>query len=193
MARKNRNSDAVEKGGLSQGAWVALGTLGAALISGLIALLIHLLPPAKPSPSPSIPSPTASQMASTSVPSPTAAASPSSVPSNADAIAGKWSGTAKSGEGTSFQITLEVKKSCALTERCGTITVSHVPCEGEIFLEKIQGEVFEFNVSNFFGRSNRAVCQPGAGELFRLRSDGKLSYTTTYEPGTQGVLERTGE
>ena len=192
MARKNRNPDEVEKGGLSQGAWVAIGTLGAALISGLVALVIHLLPPATPTPSPST-SPTASPIASTSVPSPTAIASASPVAANADAIAGKWSGTAKTGEGISFQITLEVKKSCALSQRCGSISVSHVPCEGEIFLEKIQDHVFEFNVSNFFGRSNRDVCQPGAGELFRLRSDGKLSYTTTYEPGTAGVLVRTEE
>jgi hypothetical protein len=192
MARKNRNPDTVEKGGLSQGAWVAIGTLGAALITGLIALLIHLLPPATPSASPSTSS-TASPIASASVSSPTDAASPSPVAANADAIAGKWSGTAKNGEGISFQITLEVKKSCALTERCGTITVSHVPCEGEIFLEKIQGEMFEFHVDKFYGRSNRAICQPGAGELFRLRSDGKLSYTTTYEPGTEGILERTGD
>ena len=192
MARKNRSPDEVEKGGLSQGAWVAIGTLGAALISGLIALLIHLLP-ATPPPAQSITSPTSSPISSTSVPPATAAPSPSPVAANADAIAGKWSGTAKTGEGISFQITLEVKKSCALSQRCGSISVSHVPCEGEIFLEKIQDNVFEFNVSNFFGRSNRDVCQPGAGELFRLRSDGKLSYTTTYEPGTEGVLERTGE
>jgi hypothetical protein len=196
MAKRTKNPDATEKPerGLSQGAWVAIGTLGAALISGLIALLIHLLPPASPSPTPSSTLPATSPSATVSAPSPTASAAVSSaVATTADAIAGKWSGTAKNGEGTSFQITLEVRKSCSLKERCGSITVSHVPCEGEIFLEKIQDDVFEFHVDNFYGRSNRTVCQPGAGELFRLRPDGKLSYATSYEPATQGILDRVGD
>ncbi|HKR60199.1 MAG TPA: hypothetical protein VJS64_10740 [Pyrinomonadaceae bacterium] len=179
--------------GLSQGAWVAIGTLGAALISGLIALLIHLLPPASPSATPSATVPAASPTAAVSAPSPTGSASASPAVVTADAIAGKWSGTAKNGEGTLFQITLEVRKACALTERCGSISVSHVPCEGEIFLEKMQDDVFEFHVDNFFGKSNRAVCQPGAGELFKLRPDGKLSYTTSYERATRGILDRVGD
>lgn len=189
MAKKEDANNASEKSdaqkGLSQGAWVAIGTIAAALITGIVALLTHLLPPtSKPTPSPT-PTPTLA----------TPAPSPSSIPvaTTADAIAGKWSGTAKNSEGTSFEITLEIRKSCALRERCGSISVSHVPCEGEVFLEKVQDDSFEFHVANFYGRSNRAVCQPGAGELFRLRSDGKLVYTTTYEPGTQGILERTGD
>ena len=193
MARRNRNSDVVEKGGLSQGAWVAIGTLGAALISGLIALLIHLLPPASPSGTQSSTLPSPAPTLSAPAPSPTTAPSISPTVITADAISGKWSGTAKNGEGTRFQITLQVRRSCALTERCGIITVSHVPCEGEIFLEKLQNDVYEFHVDNFFGRSNRASCQPGAGELFKLRPDGKLSYTTSYEPGTQGILDRVGD
>ena len=195
MAKKEDANNASEKSdaqkGLSQGAWVAIGTIAAALITGTFAVLTQVLPKVSES--------TTHQTAS-STPSPsTAPSTPTPVPSvppnktTADAIAGKWSGTAKNSEGTSFEITLEIRKSCALRERCGAISVSHVPCEGEVFLEKVQDDSFEFHVANFYGRSNRAVCQPGAGELFRLRSDGKLVYTTTYEPGTQGILERTGD
>ena len=176
--------------GLSQGAWVAIGTIAAALITGTVAVLTHVLPAASPSPTPTV----ASSPSSTStVASSTPAPSPSSRPliTTADAIAGKWAGTAKDNKGTSFQITLDVRSSCEIKERCGSISVSHVPCEGEVFLEKVEGEDFEFHVSNFYGRSNRDVCQPGSGEHFRLRPDGKLAYSTTYEPLAQGILTRT--
>jgi len=168
--------------GLSQGAWVAIGTIAAALITGTVAVLTHVLPTASPSPAPTITS-------STPTPPPTPGPSRPLI-TTADAIAGKWSGTAKDSNGTAFQITLDVRNSCALKERCGSISVSHVPCEGEVFLEKVEGDDFEFHVSNFYGRSNRDVCQPGAGEHFRLRPDGKLAYSTTYEPEAQGILTR---
>src|SRR6185503_2397449 len=166
--------------GLSQGAWVAIGTIAAALITGTVAVLTHVLPTASPAPAPTITS---------STPTPTPGPSRPLI-TTADAIAGKWAGTAKDNTGTSFQITLEVRNSCVLKERCGSISVSHVPCEGEVFLEKVEGDDFEFHVSNFYGRSNRDVCQPGAGEHFRLRPDGKLAYSTTYEPEAQGILTR---
>ena len=175
--------------GLSQGAWVAIGTIAAALITGTVAVLTHVLPTASPSPAPTVAaSPSPTQTIASSTPTPL----PSSPPliTTADAIAGKWAGTAKDNSGTSFQITLDVRNSCALKERCGSISVSHVPCEGEVFLEKVEGDDFEFHVSNFFGRSNRDVCQPGSGEHFRLRPDGKLAYSTTYEPEAQGLLTR---
>ena len=168
--------------GLSQGAWVAIGTIAAALITGTVAVLTHVLPTASPSPAPTITS-------STPTPPPTPGPSRPLI-TTADASAETWSGTAKDSNGTAFQITLDVRNSCALKERCGSISVSHVPCEGEVFLEKVEGDDFEFHISNFYGRSNRDVCQPGAGEHFRLRPDGKLAYSTTYEPEAQGILTR---
>lgn len=166
--------------GLSKEAWVAIGTIVAALITGTVTLLMHVLPQATSSPPP----PTAS---------PTPIVSPSlSTAAMIAGIAGKWAGNATDSNGTKFQITLEIQKSCALNELCGSISVSHVPCYGKVFLEKAQDNEFEFRVDNFYGQSNRATCQPGAGELFKLQSDGKLVYTTTYEPAAQGILERIG-
>lgn len=179
----NKNDNTTEKPdaqkGLSQGAWVAIGTIAAALITGTVAVLTHVLPTASPSPP---------QTLGSSMPTPVPSSRP--IATTADAIAGKWSGTAKDSNGSSFQITLEIKKACALKERCGSISVSHVPCEGEVFLEKIEEDDFEFHVSNFYGRSNRDVCQPGSGEHFRLLPDGKLAYRATYEPEAQGILAR---
>jgi len=163
---------------LSKEAWVAIGTIAAALITGIVTLIIHLLPPAEKSPAAAVASP--SPVVSPSI-------------QTADAIAGKWSGTARDSRGKAFQVTLEVRKSCALNERCGSISVSHVPCYGEIFLDKAQDLEFEFRVDNFDARSNRSVCQPGGGEHFKLRPDGRLVYSTTYEPKADGLLERRGD
>jgi hypothetical protein len=165
--------------GLSKESWIAIGTIVAALITGIVTLLIHVLPQAPRSQAP----PSQSS---------TPPASPSSrpVPTGADAIVGKWAGMAQDSNGTRFQVTLEIKKPCSPNEPCGSISVSHVPCYGEVFLVKAEDNDFEFRVDNFDGKSNRTICQPGAGEHFRLRPDGKVTYTTTYEPVAQGTLER---
>ena len=168
--------------GLSKEAWVAIGTIAAALITGTVALLTHMLPQA----------PASSQQAPAASQTPVVASSSRPVSPTADAIAGKWAGPATDSSGASFQITLEVRTACAVNDKCGVISVSHVPCYGEVFLEKAQDTEFEFRVDNFYGKSNRKSCQPGAGEHFSLRADGKLLYTTTYQPSAQGVLDRIG-
>jgi len=185
MAKKE-NSPQPETGegdrkGLSKEAWVAISTIAAALITGVVTLIIHLYPqPPRPA---TVPTPTP-------VPNDASPARESNV--TADAIAGRWSGPAKDSSGKSFQITLEVRKSCVINEPCGSISVSHVPCYGEVFLESATSSEFEFRVDNFYGQSNRQVCQPGGGEHFRLRADGKLAYSTTYEPRAKGLLEKQG-
>ncbi len=168
--------------GLSKEAWVAISTLGAALITALVTLVIHLYPQTSPANSPSAPTP-----------SPVAASSPTPQVVTADAIAGKWSGDATDSTGKSFQVTLEVKKSCGINERCGTMSVSHVPCYAEAFLERTRDREFEFRTDNFYGESDRSQCAAGAGEHFRLRPDGKLDYWTTYDPEARGLLERQTE
>ena len=81
----------------------------------------------------------------------------------ADLLAGKWSGKAKDVGGAFFQIDIEIKRSCALGEKCGVISVSHVPCHGELFLHGIENNNYEFRVDNFTNNSS-AICTPGAGE-----------------------------
>ncbi len=171
-----------QRGGLSKEAWIAIGTIGAALIAGVVTVATHVLP-----------------QAPTRSPEPTPSSSPKTSPAlrqvseATDSIVGKWAGTAKDNNGVSFQITLEVRKGCEINQNCGSISVSHVPCYGEAFLAKADAGDFEFRVDNFYGQSNSKLCQPGAGEHFRLRSDGKLVYSTSYEPRATGVLEKTGD
>jgi hypothetical protein len=65
-----------------------------------------------------------------------------------------------------------------------------VPCYGQISLVGVEDDEVEFRVANFTAESNQQICQPGAGEHFRLRPDGRLAYRTTYEPITNGTLNR---
>lgn len=164
--------------GLSKEAWIAISTIAAALITGIVTLVIGLSP--KPAPNSATPLATASVVSS---PTPT----PATV--TADSIAGKWFGTAKDENGV-FEIRLEVRKGCSINEKCGSMSISNTPCEGYISLERAHDPTFEFNVDNFYGNSDREKCAAGAGEEFQLRPDGKLDYRTTYD-STTGVLERT--
>jgi hypothetical protein len=164
---------------ISKEAWVAVSGIGAAVITGLVTLLTYVLPPGQHSPAPT------ANTAVTVTPSATDGAA-------VDGIAGSWKGTAKDANGTEFEITLVVDSGCTLDRPCGTIGVSHVPCYGQIFLAGVDGDEVEFRVDNFDSRSDRTVCQPGAGERFRLQPDGRLAYRTTYEPHAVGILERKG-
>jgi hypothetical protein len=164
--------------GISKEAWAAIGVIGAAVITGVVTLLTHIMPSETPA------------VAPTHNTSTTNSPAPSAIAPVVDAIVGKWEGSAQASDGTKFQITLDVTEGCALGQLCGSIGVSHVPCYGQIFLEAIDDDEVEFRVDNFDERSDLAVCQPGAGERFRSLPDGRLSYRTTYEPVAQGTLKR---
>lgn len=169
---------------LSKEAWVAISGIGAALITGAVTLLVHVIPAAQNS---SAPTPGARPTATSAsgVVTPTLGAT-----SVGARMAGKWKGRARDSNGVTFQISLEIKADCVSGRVCGSIGVSHVPCYGQIFLESVSNDDVEFRVDNFDKRSNRAVCQPGAGEHFRLQPDGQLAYHTSYEPMAQGTLQR---
>ncbi len=107
-------------------------------------------------------------------------------------IAGKWAGQATEPSGTSFRLEVEIYSSCMLNEKCGTISVSHVPCRGEIFLKEANAGEYEFSVANFDKRSDSQKCQAGAGEHFKLLANGKLSYFAAYS-GAKGVLEKVAQ
>jgi hypothetical protein len=168
--------------GPSNEAWAAIGAISAAVITGVVTLLVHVIPGAHES---STPGSAASTTTAPTAPSSGTAAS------TIDAIAGKWAGRAQDNSGGEFQITLEVTQSCMVGKVCGSISVSHVPCYGQIFLVGVEAGEVEFRVANFDKKSDQTNCHPGAGERFRLRSDGRLAYRTTYDPVAQGTLERT--
>jgi hypothetical protein len=161
--------DDIKQKGLSKEAWAAVSAIAVALISGTVAIITTIIP------KPSIVQPSSSP----------GSVSPSI--NTADAIANRWSGKAKTSSGEFYTINVDIRHSCKLDEKCGTISVLQVPCYGEVSLKAIRNEDYEFEVSNFDSRSS-AKCTPGAVEHFRLLPDGRLSYRADW--GVQGILDK---
>jgi hypothetical protein len=165
--------EGVKQKGLSKEAWAAVSAIAVALIGGAVAIMTAMIPKLpidKPSSSPIPVSPSVDLQVVT-----------------ADAIAGKWRGEVRTTSGETFTISAEIRQSCRLNEKCGTISVLQVPCYGEISLKALQSENYEFDVSNFDGRSS-PKCTPGAGEHFKPLPDGRLSYRADW--GIQGILDK---
>jgi hypothetical protein len=109
--------------------------------------------------------------------------------SEAMEIAGKWAGQIRESSGTSFRLTVEIYNDCKPDKPCGKISVSHVPCYGDITLKEMKSGDYEFHVDNFDSRSDLEACKVGDGEHFRLLADGKLFYTTSYSDA-KGALDK---
>lgn len=168
---------------LSGEAWAAIGVIGAAVISGVVTLLIHVIPG----------SGSPSTAASGAVPTKSTASAATSQTTGADSspvaqMIGSWKGTATDPDGTVFQITLDITRYCGLKEFCGSIAIPDVPCYGNVFLENVNNGDVEFKVQNFKAGSS-PKCTAGAGEHFRLKSDGSLDYYASYSDA-HGTLKK---
>jgi hypothetical protein len=108
---------------------------------------------------------------------------------SADSISGTWSGEAVGQDHVVFRLDLQVKKPCVLKGYCGSISVSQVPCHGEVFLEHVLENGYEFRVDHFT-KDSGSQCAPGAGEVFTPRPDQTLVYTATYAPYATGTLRK---
>lgn len=106
----------------------------------------------------------------------------------ADAVAGTWSGSVRQGRGNVFEVQLNVAKGCEINESCGSISVSHLPCFGDLSLVAVSGERYEFSVDHFSSASDEA-CSPGAGEYLTRYGDDALLYTTGYDDSIRGILK----
>jgi hypothetical protein len=177
--------------GLSKEAWAAIGGIGAALITGSVTLAVYLIPPAKSdssSPRGAVIDTLPGQFGSSTATGAPAVSAGAGSP--IAALVGNWRGTAQAGNDPEYEITLTVTKACTVGRRCGSISVSSVPCYGQISLVAENGGDIEFSVDHFDQRSDQRACQSGAGEHFRLRADGKLDYHTDYSPVAHGTLSR---
>jgi hypothetical protein len=105
----------------------------------------------------------------------------------ADAVAGTWSGRVKQGRSNVFRLQLTIAKDCEVEETCGSISVSHVPCFGDLSFKAVAGERYEFSVDHFSADSGKA-CTPGAGEYLTPHGDDALLYTTGYDASIRGIL-----
>lgn len=121
-------------------------------------------------------------------PTPTEPGTAAAAEPTADAVKGHWIGQAVDASGTRFQVELEIRAGCTLGQRCGWISVSHVPCKGELSLHALQGNDHEFSVDRFSPGSG-SQCTPGAGEHLRPIKSGAVLYTTTYDTRIKAFLK----
>ena len=110
-------------------------------------------------------------------------------PSAGDPMVGHWKGQAKDADGGSFQVDIRIDHPCTPGQACGSIRVSGGPCEGRLTLQQNDHGDHEFAVDDFTVDS-AGVCTPGAGEHLRLLADGRLRYTTSYEPKASATLAK---
>ena len=93
---------------------------------------------------------------------------------NTNAIAGTWSGTISSNDGTfSTLVELTIQPDCEAGNICGTFSTPQLPCSGDLFLNEITAADFIFIEQN---ASGAAFCKSGGYETLRLLEDGTLSY-----------------
>ncbi len=128
------------------------------------------------------PAPTAEPTTATppiETPTPTATKKPAvqatSAPAltNADSIAGNWTGTL---DNTSVRIDLFIQTGCTVGNVCG---IASAPlCSVGITLAAINGNTFAFAEQLTAG--DPTFCVTGGYEYLRLRPDGTLSYTFRY-------------
>jgi hypothetical protein len=99
-----------------------------------------------------------------------------------DAIAGTWSGTISNLASTfSTSVKLSIQTGCKPGEVCGTFSAPQLPCNGDLFLQTINGQTFLFLEQN---ASGAASCKSGGYEQLQLLTDGTLSYEYLTTPGS---------
>ena len=186
-------------------AWAALGTVGAALVAGVVTLVTAYVPAGAPRPGGSVgadgsaPGPSASAASAGVVPSGSAAVTPSGsgtveVPRSAllDRFAGRWQGTVTAA-GQTFTMTLDIPDDCTLGGPCGTMTTDLLGCVGRLVLIRLRdGPEFDLGTVDFAdGSSTACELRPGGGDYFTLGTD-VLVYATGYDGSRSGRLRRVG-
>jgi hypothetical protein len=110
---------------------------------------------------------------------------------NTNAIAGTWSGTISSNDGTfSTLLELSIQSDCEADRVCGTFSAPQLPCSGDLFLNEIAAANFVFIEQNATGA---ASCTSGGYEYLQLLEDGTLSYRYSSQStgdSSTGILHR---
>lgn len=197
------------RGSLSAGAWAAIATLGAAVITGGVTLATHLLPESAADRAAIVTSESAAGNAvgastTGTATAPTATAPSATVPAATvpaataprsvllDELTGRWTGEVTAG-GQTFTMTLDITSTCAEGGPCGTMTTNLLPCVGDVTLVRVRdGRQFDFATVRFSADSSRScTLRPEGGDYFTLGKD-VLAYVTGYDGSVGGTLERVG-
>jgi inosine-uridine nucleoside N-ribohydrolase len=120
-------------------------------------------------------------------------------PAAADTFEQKWDPPVAGGEemirglgGTwegytgDFHIIFTIQPECRLNQECGTFEIPEFSLEGDITFVAIEGNIYEFKVSNL-----SAQVDPAEYEYLEVRGDGRLNYVTQGSSQTsRAVLDR---
>jgi hypothetical protein len=99
-----------------------------------------------------------------------------------DVIAGTWNGTITNSAGTfSTPVKLSIQAGCQAGKICGTFSAPQLTCNGDLFLQAIDGGTFLFQEQNVSGS---ASCKSGGYEQLQLLAGGRLSYEYLTAPGS---------
>lgn len=187
-------------GELSAAAWATVGTIGAAIVAGLVTLVTVYVPARGPvagipvgapesfAPSRVVSAPQSPVESSTATPA--APVVPRS--SLLDQLTGRWQGEVQA-EGQTFTMTLDIPGTCAEGRPCGTMTTDLHGCVGDLVLMRINdGPQFDLATVDFLeGSSSSCELRPGGGDYFTMGRD-VLVYATGYDGSRGGRLRRVG-
>lgn len=186
---------------LSAAAWTAVGTIGAAMVAGVVTLVTVYFP-AAPGPVTAVPAATSADSAPPDIaPTPPPSTAGTQAPSTApgvprsallDQFTGRWQGEVTA-DGNAFTMTLDIPSTCAEGMPCGTMTTDLHGCVGDLVLVRINdGPQFDLATVDFHdGSSSACQLRPGGGDYFTLGRD-VLVYATGYDGGRSGRLRRVG-
>ena len=195
-----QQSGHTSKGELSGAAWAAVGTIGAAVVAGVVTLVTFYLPgrgpevgvPAAPTPGENAPSPVVSVPIRSPRVSATVSSSAPVVPRSSllDQLTGRWQGQV-SAAGQKFTMTLDIPDTCAEGIPCGTMTTDLQGCVGILVLVRMNdGPQFDLATVDFHeGSSSSCELRPGGGDYFTLGKD-VLVYAAGYDGSRGGRLRR---
>jgi hypothetical protein len=109
-----------------------------------------------------------------------------------DPIAGTWSGTISNSAGSfATLVKLSIQAGCQPGKVCGTFSAPQLPCNGDLFLQAINGETYLFQEQNVSGA---ASCLSGGFEQLQLMADNTIAYGYLISRGSAasstGILKK---
>jgi len=195
-----QQGDPERREGVSTAAWAALGTVGAAVVAGIVTLVTVYLPAAPQAAGPAaVPSsggrpPQPATAPASATAEPTTEPPAPQVPRSSLLVdlTGRWQGKVTA-EGQTFTMILDIPDTCAEGMSCGTMTTDLHGCVGDLVLVRINdGPQFDLATVDFHeGSSASCELRPGGGDYFTMGRE-VLVYATGYDGSRSGTLRPVG-
>ena len=111
---------------------------------------------------------------------------PQPLPQNTDQLAGNWTGTIKGITGDfSTDLTIRIESGCSTGNVCGKYLVPEFACEGDLFLTRIDDDVYFFEEQVTVGD-----CESGNIQHLSITSSGNLLYELSSTGNRDDIVSR---